>query len=1017
LYINVFVVAICGLVYELLAGTLGSYLLGDSITQFSLVIGLYLSAMGVGAWLSRRVDDDLAKRFLEIELAVAVVGGLSAPVLFMAYGSVGHFQVVLLGFVFAIGVLVGLEIPLLMRLLEGQLAFKDIVSRVLSFDYVGALAAAIMFPLVFVPQLGIVRSSLVMGLLNASVALWGTWTLESRLGTAKFGVRVRAVIVLVGLLVALFFADEFTTRGEERQFADPVVYTKTTPYQRILVTRNRAGFMLFLNGNLQFSAADEYRYHEALVHPAMISTDAPPKRVLVLGGGDGLGVREILAHPSVESVTLVDLDPAMTQLSKSFPPLGELNKHSLSDPRVTVINEDAMVWIEGATEKWDAIIVDFPDPNNFSLGKLYTRLFYRRLIGRLAPGGAVGLQATSPLFAREAYWCIVETMRSAGFAARPYHVTVPSFGVWGYVLARAVPFEAPKKAPTNLTEGLKYLNDPALVAMFEIPADMASVTLEINHLDNQALVRYDEGEGSDGSKHATRLRRDARGWGRERARVRPSGESHVRRRADGDRPAARACAHSRRRTTAIEHHQLAAPSRRDRRRRRRRVGSGVGAATPEDRRCRRVRARRRDRRHRTRRHVGGHAVPVGRALHRVAGQRADRPDRVARRARRDREVTKDGTPVIDEALRCRDPEERLFYRGRWYEGLYLHAGETADDVLQLRKFLAEVKRWTEWHDSSGKPAYAMPVSHCSTAAEPAALDKLSFGAWLDERGLTSERLRWLADYSCKDDYGLLANETSAWAGMFYFARARRYRRFADHQPILTWPDGNFTLVSPATRARIERGVVVTKVEKDGHWSRSAPTAPPSACVPIASSSVPRVRRESAGLADRTCRRLRRVGGREPASARATVGADGRADRVGQRDSQQPEPRLRERDPPARPRSSHGVHLVLPATGSAQDARKQITGAGHAEWAEVALADIERAHPDIRTLVDRIDVAFWGHGMIRPRVSSIFAPERLVRAQPLDRVHFAHTDLSGIALFEEAFDHGLRAAREVAKALA
>src|SRR5512139_2032715 len=211
LYINVFVVATCGLIYELLAGTLGSYLLGDSVTQFSLVIGLYLSAMGVGAWLSRRLDKHLAARFLEVELAVAIVGGLSAPVLFIAFGTTNQFQIVLLAFVFAIGTLVGLEIPLIMRLLEGQISFKDIVSRVLTFDYVGALAAAVMFPLVFVPQLGIVRTSLLMGVLNAAIAMWGSFLLARQLGKKALGVRIRAAIVIVGMIVALAFADRFTT--------------------------------------------------------------------------------------------------------------------------------------------------------------------------------------------------------------------------------------------------------------------------------------------------------------------------------------------------------------------------------------------------------------------------------------------------------------------------------------------------------------------------------------------------------------------------------------------------------------------------------------------------------------------------------------------------------------------------------------------------------------------------------------------------------------------------------------
>ncbi|MDQ3368362.1 MAG: polyamine aminopropyltransferase [Myxococcota bacterium] len=491
LYINVFVVATCGLVYELIAGTLGSYLLGDSVTQFSLVIGLYLSAMGVGAWLSRRLEHNLAARFLDIELAVAVVGGLSAPVLFMAFGTTPHFQFVLLAFVFAIGTLVGLEIPLIMRLLEGQVEFKDIVSRVLTFDYVGALAAAVMFPLVFVPQLGVVRTSLLMGVLNACVALWGSWMLAPHLGRSKLGIRIRAVLVIVGMLVALAFSDRFTTYAEENMYADPVVYTETSPYQRLLVTKGRSGFNLFLNGNLQFASADEYRYHEALVHPAMASSDTPPKRVLILGGGDGLALREVLAHPSVEHVTLVDLDPAMTQLGKNFPPLAALSRNSLEDSRVRVVNDDAMVWMDENRETWDVIVIDFPDPNTYGLAKLYTKLFYTRVYARLSAGGAVGLQATSPLFARKAYWCVIETMRAGGLAVQPYHVTVPSFGVWGFALAKKGAFEPPTKAPAV---ELRFLNDAALASMFQMPGDMTAVPVEVNHLDNQVLVRYYEGE-------------------------------------------------------------------------------------------------------------------------------------------------------------------------------------------------------------------------------------------------------------------------------------------------------------------------------------------------------------------------------------------------------------------------------------------------------------------------------------------------------------------------------------------
>jgi spermidine synthase len=257
-----------------------------------------------------------------------------------------------------------------------------------------------------------------------------------------------------------------------------------------VVTRGKAGFQLFLNGHLQFSSADEYRYHEALVHPAMMLA-GDVRRVLVLGGGDGLAVREILRHPSVESVTLVDLDPGMTALSAQFPPLAELNKHSFSDPRVQVVNQDAMIWLEERSGPYDAVIIDFPDPNTFALGKLYTTRFYRMLRARLNPNATVAIQCTSPLFARSSYWCIVRTLEAAGFAVSPYQTTVPSFqGIWGFALARETPFDPPVHAPA----GLRFLDDQAMGTLFRWSADTGPVPVEINRLDNQALVRYYESE-------------------------------------------------------------------------------------------------------------------------------------------------------------------------------------------------------------------------------------------------------------------------------------------------------------------------------------------------------------------------------------------------------------------------------------------------------------------------------------------------------------------------------------------
>ena len=497
LFLNVIIIATCGLIYELLAATVSSYVLGDSVTQFSLVIGIYLSAMGVGSWLSGYLDKNLAKRFVEIELAVAVLGGFSAPLLFLTFASISYFNIILYGTVFAIGVLVGLEIPLLMRILKDELDFKKLVARVLALDYVGALVASLLFPIFLVPRLGLNRTSLLFGMLNAGVGIWGTWLLENLIKTRDLNIlRIKGFIILILLIIAFIKADSLTTLAEDALFVDNIIYAKSSSYQRIVVTKGKTGYSLFLNGNLQFNSFDEYRYHEALVHPAFAAYGKEAKRILVLGGGDGLAVREILKYPSIESVTLVDLDPLMTQISKTVPALGELNKNALSDARVSIVNNDAFVWLDSAdVAGFDIAIVDFPDPNNFALGKLYTTRFYNLLKKKLKPDSAIVIQTTSPLIARKSFWCIIKTLEAAGFQVKPFNTTVPSFGIWGYALAKLQPFETPPAPPASLE--LKFLNEKSFASMFEFSADTSLPTdteIEINRLDNQALVRYYETE-------------------------------------------------------------------------------------------------------------------------------------------------------------------------------------------------------------------------------------------------------------------------------------------------------------------------------------------------------------------------------------------------------------------------------------------------------------------------------------------------------------------------------------------
>ena len=489
LLFSVFIIASCGLAYELIAGALSSYLLGDSITQFSTVIGTYLFAMGIGSWLSRYVERNLVARFVQIELMVGVLGGFSAAVLFFIFvWFTTPFQVALYLAVFGIGVLVGLEIPLIMRILKRDLSFKDVVSQVLTFDYLGALAVSILFPLLLVPHLGLVRSGLLFGLLNVLVALWALWIFREQLRNA-FWLKTQAFVSLGVLAFGFVAAGQLTSLAEAHLYADEIVYSESSRYQHIVVTRWKDDLRLFLNNNLQFSSRDEYRYHEALVHPGL-STLPAARRVLVLGGGDGLAVREILKYPQVEFVTLVDLDPAMTQLFASAAPLRKLNENALHSPKVAVINTDALKWLEDSEDLFDFVVVDFPDPSNFAIGKLYSAAFYRLLEKHMTAGALAVIQSTSPLYARQSFWCIVSTLESVGFVTTPYHALVPSFGEWGFVLAGRRAYQP----PASYAVTTRFLSPDINQALFQFPKDMARVDAEVNRLNNQVLVRYFESE-------------------------------------------------------------------------------------------------------------------------------------------------------------------------------------------------------------------------------------------------------------------------------------------------------------------------------------------------------------------------------------------------------------------------------------------------------------------------------------------------------------------------------------------
>jgi len=394
----------------------------------------------------------------------------------------------------------------------------------------------------------------------------------------------------------------------------------------------------------------------------------------------------------------------------------------------------------------------------------------------------------------------------------------------------------------------------------------------------------------------------------------------------------------------------------------------------------------------------------------------------------------EGEPVIAEQFLCRDPEERIFFKGRWYEGLYLHAGASADDEQQMEKFNVEVNRWVLWRDAKGRRAFTLPVSACSDDAEVTALDRISMGEWMNQRGLLSPRLRWWVNYACRDDYGMTIDQTSAWAGLFYFC-ARVLKPGVESQSLITWPEGNGRLVNhlfekAKSRIQLDRAVVeinpvqdrleILTLDSDGRTPRGYRTRFVIFAAPqFVARYVIRPYREN-----------------PPAHIAEFQFGSWMVANLTLKDR----PKLSSaRDFPLAwdnvlyESESLGYVVATHQRGidrgptvftyyyplcdeNARAARTRLLETDWRGWADVALTDLSRAHMDIRDLAERLDVMRWGHAMIRPRTGFMWGAARREGAKPFRSIHFAHSELSGVALFEEAFDHGLRAADEVLRSI-
>lgn len=489
-----FVIAVAGLVYELIAATVSSYLLGDSVTQFSLVIGVFLSAMGLGAWLSRYVHD-APLGFVAAQILLGVVGAVSAPLLFVSYAYLDHVQFLLFSSLLVTGALVGMEIPLITRILQAQSADEHVLSNVLTADYIGALAASVCFPLFIIPQLGLMSAGVVFGLLNLAVALLSLWIFRHQVLRSLWWGWGAAFALCVALLVHV---EDVVSVVDAALYDDEIIFKEQTPHQLVTLTRYRDRYRLYLNNAIQFDSRDEYRYHEPLVHPAM-SLSSRRASVLILGGGDGLAAREVLRYNEVKQLTLVDLDPRVTTLFSQHEALLALNDGALTDPRVSIVNQDAWQFIKESNTGYDVVILDLPDPHSLGISKLYSREFYEMLSDKLNKGGAMVTQAGSPLFAREAFWSIHDTLANTNSGlglgktlhTLPYHAYVPSFGEWGFVLVSA--FDLSQKS-LQLSHSLKFLTAEAWPSMRHFTPDIAPLSVPQNSIQTHALVQlYQKG--------------------------------------------------------------------------------------------------------------------------------------------------------------------------------------------------------------------------------------------------------------------------------------------------------------------------------------------------------------------------------------------------------------------------------------------------------------------------------------------------------------------------------------------
>ncbi|MBI9069996.1 MAG: polyamine aminopropyltransferase [Melioribacteraceae bacterium] len=497
LKIAIFATGLSGIVAEYILSTLATYFLGDSVFQWSMIVSVMLFSMGLGSRISKYFNDDLLVKFIAIEFVLSLLVSFSPLLAYITASFTIYTGLIIYLLSILIGLMIGMEIPLVIRINDEMESLRVNVSSVIENDYYGSLLGGLFFAFVALPYLGLTYTPFILGFINFSVAIFLFIVVSQHIKPViKSKLVISAVSISIILVIGFFSAKPIIIFGEQNKYKDKVIYSEQSRYQKIVLTEWKGNHWLYINGNQQLSTLDEIMYHEPLIHP-IVNLSENPANVLVLGGGDGCAVRELLKYEAIKNITLVDLDPVMIEFAKTNPIMTEMNDNSLLNPKVDVKTTDGYIFVEETKDFYDIIIIDLPDPRTIELGRLYSLEFYKKCFKLLRPNGLIITQAGSPYYATNSFRCIDKTLKSADFNTIMLHNQILTMGEWGWVLgSKNIKTE---KLLENLHSleykniDLKWLNNESMKLLtsfgkniYNIPAE----EIKINTIHDPVLYRY-----------------------------------------------------------------------------------------------------------------------------------------------------------------------------------------------------------------------------------------------------------------------------------------------------------------------------------------------------------------------------------------------------------------------------------------------------------------------------------------------------------------------------------------------